>query len=159
MINRPHQPKKGRRRPMKSIFALFMSLILVALATNAYAGEDYYFAKEKEVLYGTWVNMEYQDKPMRFPIIVIKDGGAEYFTSADSNKPRYKTKSLITGRWFDSDGNTMYKSRWVGDWGEIGCTLFRVSNSGNTLEYVLGFDNYPKVVDTNLGIYRKYNRK
>ena len=144
---------------MKSIFVLFMSLIMVALAANAYAAEDFYYAKENEILYGTWVNMEYQDKPLRFPLIVIKDGGTELFTSANSNKPRYKTKSLITGRWDDADGNTMYKCRWVGDWGEVGSTLYRVSNSGNTLEYVSGYDNYPKVIDTNLGIYRKYNRK
>ena len=144
---------------MKLILALIMSLILVALAANAYAGEDFYFAKEKEVLYGTWVNMEYQNKPRHFLITVYKDGRSEYFKSAASNKAHAKIRYLLTGKWYDSDGNTMYKNHWIGDWGEIGFALYRVSNSGNTLEFVFDYDDYPKVIDTSLKGYRKYTRK
>jgi hypothetical protein len=53
----------------------------------------------------------------------------------------------------------MYKDHWVGDWGEEGYSLLRVSNSGNTLEYVFDNDKHPDKIDPKHVYYRKYTRK
>ena len=77
----------------------------------------------------------------------------------DAEKLQYKIRYLITGKWKDDDGNIMYKGHWIGDWqnGE-GFSLYKISNSGNTLEYV--FDHkYPKKLHPGHANYRKYTRK
>ena len=59
----------------------------------------------------------------------------------------------------DSEGNIIYRSHWVGDWTEEAYQLSKISNSGNTLEYVFDHDKYPKEVDPKHIYYRKYTRK
>ena len=53
----------------------------------------------------------------------------------------------------------MYKFHWVGSWMEEGFSLYKISNSGNTLEFVFGHNEYPKEIDPNYVYYRKYIRK
>jgi len=143
---------------MKSILAWILSLILVAFTVDAFAGEIVYFAKDNEPLYGTWVNMDYNGNPA--PVLVFNpDGTGGSKGHADSNKFVSRFKSLITRKWTDDDGNIMYKEHWVGSWKEEGYTLFKVSNSGDTLEYVWESDKYPQKIDPKHLKYRKYTRK
>ena len=143
---------------MKSILLGWgISLILVPFTVNAFAGEKAYFAKDNEPLYGTWVNMNYSGKPA--PVLVFNpDGTGGSKGRADSDKFISRFKSLITRKWTDDEGNIMYNEHWVGSWEEEGYTLFKVSNSGDTLEYVIESDKYPEKIDPKHSKYRKYTR-
>ncbi len=66
---------------------------------------------------------------------------------------------LITGKWTNPEGNIMYKDHWVGDWGEEGYSLSKISNSGKTLEYVSDRYKHPNKIDPKHPFYRKYTRK
>ena len=148
---------------MKSILAWVLSLILVAFTVDAFAGEKAYFAGDNEPLYGTWINMNYSGMPP--PVIVFNpDGTGGSMGQADSNKFISRFKSLITRKWTDDEGNIMYKEHFVGSWKKEGLkaegfTLFKVSNSGDTLEYVFESDKYPEKIDPSHSHYRKYTRK
>jgi hypothetical protein len=102
--------------------------------------------------------MDYRDIPPQ-KIIFNSDGTGGSSSWADSKEPTYRTKILITGKWTDSEGNIMYKDHWVGDWGEEGYSLLKISNSGNTLEYVFDSDKHPNKIDPKHSYYRKYTRK
>ena len=143
---------------MKSILALVLSIVIFAFATQVIAGEWGYFAKDQEELYGTWVNMKYVSSiPQK---IVYKPAGTfNCFKDINSKAPCYGGRYLITGKWSDSDGNIFYKSNWVGDWGEEAYQITKISNSGKTLELVLGYDEPPKNIDSANVWYRKYTRQ
>jgi len=143
---------------MKSLLFLILSISLAAFAIVALAGETEYFAKDNEQLYGTWINMDYDTRPPQ-KLVYNPDGTAWSSMIANSKKPMWRIKYLITGKWEDSKGNIMYKSHWVGDWGEEAFQLSRISNSGNTLEYMFSNDDYPKEIVPEDFFYRKYTRK
>jgi len=48
---------------MKSIIAMVLSVILSTFTMSLFAGEDYYFARDDEELYGTWINLHYGTNP------------------------------------------------------------------------------------------------
>ena len=143
---------------MKSILALILSIVLFAFATQVIAGEWGYFAKDQEELYGTWVNMKYGSN---FPqkIIYKPVGTFNCFKDANSKTPCDSGRYLVTGKWSDSEGNIFYKSNWVGDWGEQAYQITKISNSGKTLEFVLGYDEPPRDIEPDSIWYRKYTRE
>jgi hypothetical protein len=51
---------------MKSIIAMVLSVILSTFTMSLFAGEDYYFARDDEELYGTWINLHYGTNPGRW---------------------------------------------------------------------------------------------
>ena len=143
---------------MKSILALILGIVFFAFATEVIAGEWGYFAKDQEELYGTWVNMKYGSCiPQK--IIYKPVGTFNCFRDANSKVPDDGGRYLVTGKWSDSEGNIFYKSNWVGDWGEEAYQITKISSSGNTLEFMLGYDEPPKNIDPANIWYRKYNRK
>ena len=143
---------------MKSILALILSIVIFVFATQVMAGEWGYFAKDQEELYGTWVNMDYASCiPQK---IVYKSVGTfNCFRAANSKVPDDCGRYLVTGKWSDSEGNIFYKSNWVGDWGEEAYQITKISNSGKTLEFMLGYDEPPKNIDPDNTWYRKYTRE
>jgi hypothetical protein len=143
---------------MKSIIGLIFSLTLVVFAADSIANEYYYFATDDEPLYGTWINSKYQIRPPQ-KTIYNPDGTGGSASKIDAEKLKWRFRYLITGRWTDDDGNIMYKSHWVGDWKAQGYELFRISNSGNTLEYVFHSEKYPEKIDPEHRSYRIYTRK
>ena len=143
---------------MKSILALILSIGIFVFATQAIAGEWGYFAKDQEELYGTWVNTKYVSSIPQ--MIIYKSAGTfNCFKEANSKVPCYGGRYLVTGKWTDSKGNIFYKSNWVGNWGEEAYQITKISNSGKTLEFVLGYDEPPKNIDPENIWYRKYTRK
>ena len=143
---------------MKYIFALILSIVLVTFASQVIAGKWGYFAKDQEELYGTWVNMKYSSSiPQK--IIYRAVGTFTCFRKSNSKVPCYSGRYLVTGKWSDSTGNIFYKSNWVGDWGEQAHQVTKISNSGKTLEFVLGYDEPPEHVDPENIWYRKYTRE
>ena len=143
---------------MKSLFALILSLTLVAFAAYVVAGEFRYFAGDNEELYGELVNTNYSNKPLQ-KWVFNPDGTAWGCPHADSDVKVYRLRYLITGKWKDSNGNIMYKSHWVGSWGAEAFQLSRISNSGNKYEYVFHHEDYPKEIDPKNVYYREYTRK
>ena len=143
---------------MKSTYVLVLGVMLIAFAVDALAEENYHFARDDEELYGTWVNLDYSYRPPQ-KLVYNPDGTAWSATNADSKLPDWRIRYLITGRWKDSQGNIMYKTHWVGSWGDDGYSLCRISKSGNTLEYMNAHAEYPKEIDPKSSKYRKYTRK
>ena len=143
---------------MKSIIALVLILILFTLPVDIFAGENYYFARDDEELYGTWINLYYGTNPPQ-KLVYNPNGTGWSTTNANSKLPTWKIRYLITGSWKDSQGNIMYKTHWVGSWGDAGYSLCRISNSAKTLEYLTSLTDYPKEIDPKSSYYRKYNRK
>ena len=143
---------------MKSIIAMVLSVILCAFTMSVFAGEDYYFARDDEELYGTWINLHYGTNPPQ-KLVYNPNGTGWSATNANSKLPAWKIRYLITGRWKDFQGNIMYETHWVGSWGKAGYSLCRISNSGKTLEYMNSHADYPKEIDPNSSNYRTYMRK
>lgn len=143
---------------MKSILALVLGVILISFTADVLAEEINYFARDDEALYGTWVNLDYTSDPHQ-KLVYNPDGTAWIADNADSKLPDYRIRYLITGRRKDSQGNIMYKTRWVGNWGDDGYSLCRISNSGNTLEIMTAHAERPKEFDPKSSKYRKYTRK
>ena len=143
---------------MKSIIAMVLSVILSTFTMSLFAGEDYYFARDDEELYGTWITLYYGTNPPQ-KLVYNPNGTGWSATNANSKLPALKIRYLITGKWMNSRGHIMYKTHWVGSWGDSGYSLCRISNSGKTLEYMNSHNDYPKEIDPNSSYYRKYNRK
>jgi len=143
---------------MKSIIVLVSSLILCTFAIDVIAGENYYFAEDDEALYGTWVNLYYGTNPLQ-KLVYNPNGTGWGATNANSESPVWKIRYLITGKWKDSQGNIMYKTHWVGSEGNAGYSLYKISNSGKTLEYMNSHTDYPEEIDPKSSYYRKYFRK
>jgi hypothetical protein len=144
---------------MKSILALILSIVIFTFASQVIAGEWGYFAKGQEKLYGTWVNMDYASSSIPQKIIYKSVGTFNCFSHANSKDADDSGRYLVTGKWSDSEGNIFYKSNWVGDWGEQAYQITKISNSGKTLEFVLGYDEPPRNIDPDNIWYRKYTRK
>jgi len=116
------------------------------------------FADSDEII-GTWINMDYKWGRPPQKLIFKSDGTFESFANADSKVPTWQGTNLIEKKWIDSEGNIWFKIKWSGNWGETGYELSKISNSGNTYEYVFSNDAYPLEIDPNHRNYRIYTRE
>jgi len=81
---------------MKSIIALVLSVILCILTMNVFAGEDYYFARDDEELYGTWINLYYGTNPPQ-KLVYNPNGTGWSATNANSVLyPKVPTGEIAT---------------------------------------------------------------
>jgi len=144
----------------KLLTALILGAALMAFFGNALAEEKAYVPKDNEELYGTWVNMDYKtaDPPQK---LTYKSDGTIYSSIyAESRMLLWKTKFQITAKWKDSEGNIWYKGHWVVvDTGQEGYSLYKISNSGKTCEYIFAHNECPTKVDTEHRNYRIYYHK
>ena len=143
---------------MKSFSSLIVILIIVAFSGTVLAGENVYKATDNEELFGKWVNMDYKDGN-HSQMIVFKLGETEAYSSANDNEPMWTEEHHISHKWTDAKGNIWYKSRWKTVAMGSGFTLFKISESGKTLEYIYSQWEYPKELDINSEYYRVYHRK
>lgn len=146
---------------MKSLLAFILCLVFVAISgiVPAVGSETPYVAKDKEELYGTWVNMDYGWGGYTQKLIIYPDGKVEYFSLADDKMGTYEARYLVTRKWSDPEGNIWYKIHWVGSWGREGFSLTKISNSGKTREFVSDDSEYPTKIDPEHLQYRIYYRK
>jgi hypothetical protein len=148
---------------MKSLLALILCLVLVAISGSALAGgyRMPYVATDKEELYGTWVNMDFAGigrRPQK--MIIYPDGRIEYFRSAAVERVSHKVRYLITRKWSDPEGNIWYKSHWVHSAGVECFELIKISNSGKTYESAYDTHEYPTKIDpAEDDYYRIYYRE
>jgi len=146
---------------MKSFSNLIVILILVAFSGTVLAGENVYKATDNEELFGTWVNMDYQEgvqthSPQK---LIIKLGECGLYLSANDNEPMWTEEIHISHKWTDAKGNIWYKHRWKAGGMGSGFTLSKISESGKTLVYIYSQWEYPKELDINSEYYRVYYRK
>jgi hypothetical protein len=136
---------------MKFYLALVLSIAFLFFTGTTFA--------DAEELYGTWVNMDYKWGRPPQKLIHKSDGTFESFMNADSKVPSWRGTEVIDEKWKDSKGNIWFRIKWSGNWGESGYELAKISNSGNTYEYVFSNDEYPKEIDPKHKYYRIYTRK
>ena len=136
---------------MKTFLTLALSIFFLLFTSITFA--------ESDELYGTWVNMDYKWGRPPQKLIFKSDGTFESFVNADSKAPTLQGTNLIEKKWKDSEGNVWFKNKWSGNWGESAYELAKISNSGNTYEYVFSNDEYPKEIDPKHENYRIYTRE
>ena len=136
---------------MKTFLTLALSIFFLLFTSITFA--------ESDELYGTWVNMDYKWGRPPQKLIFKSDGTFESFVNADSKASTWQGTNLIEKKWKDSEGNVWFKIKWSGNWGESGYELAKISNSGNTYEYVFSNDEYPKEIDPKHENYRIYTRE
>jgi hypothetical protein len=147
---------------MKSFTTFLLSFIFVAFSGFVLADENEYKATDKEELFGTWVNMDYQEgedlthAPQK---LIIKSGECGLYSSIKDNDPMWTEEINITHKWTDAKGNIWYKHRWKAGGMGSGFTLSKISDSGKTLEYIYSQWEYPKELDLNSEYYRVFHRK
>ena len=112
-------------------------ILLLFLSVNPAVSAQY------EKLYGTWVNVNYNETPWHYAIQIFNPDNtfAVYENTYDSD-PKFYGKSIITDCWVDMEGNT-----WISEDEYVGAyfkgkkvsqhTLNKVSKSGDTLEWIL----------------------
>ena len=139
---------------------LIMSVILVS--TILVAG-----GSKKEELYGTWVNYEYKGSTPFFMNIYNPDGTYQDYrleasawevdvekTDEGWIKAGFGPYEIIE-KWTDEDGSIWYKTESLFG-NEKFFSLMKLSDSGNTLEYMLGRIGYPEEIEPNDVKYRIY---
>ncbi len=130
-------------------------LIVPILVSNPISADDRgYSPKDNEELFGTWVNIEYNEEGWWVKIVFNKDETYETYDSEKSAKPPYLGKFVIDDKWTDTEGNVWYKfyttyamKGHIGGGG--GYWLARIGGSGNTIEGVFASNEYPEQIDPN----------
>ncbi len=136
----------------------FVSILIIVLiicsAVIAVGG------KKEEELYGTWVNSDYNESAETAKIIVDPDPGIRddangtvigYLRESDE-QPAGRFTFRIEEKWIDDEGNIWYKIEAFSHTRYN--HLWKISNTGNTLEYVRTRPNYPDEIDPNHPNYR-----
>jgi len=140
---------------------LILILVLAALiiAGGYVTAQDAYVVKEDEELFGTWINTEYDEIGKDSKIVMKPDGKAEYY-NASTYRDFDKGEFVITNKWVDSKGNIWYALRE-----EIPLymiryySLFKISDSGKTLQCIFNNRDYPTEIDPEDTRYAIYYRQ
>ncbi len=142
---------------MKPFFAITLSVVLFISAAITLAGS--------EEICGTWINTEYykgihHSKWQKR--IFSPDGTTRFYREVSLTSPDFDGTYTITEKWTDSDKNIWYKVKTTGKmYGDqyVAHYLFRISNSGKTLESVYHPVDYHKELDPKHPTYRILYRK
>ncbi len=119
-----------------------------------------YISKEYEI-YGTWVNLEY-DNTRAYPpkVVFTPNGKFDFYSVSTATETPSHGEFVITNKWIDNKGNVWYTGIIKFDvnpflqWYE----LFKISNTGKTLEIDKAISDYPKEIDPKSGQYHFYHR-
>ena len=135
---------------MKTLFISALCIFLLFYAEKTFSESD-------EICF-TWVNLKYTsgDPPQK---LILNDDGtfASYISKTSTDALKRGTYS-IRKKWKDSEGNIWYQIKIQGPLDEREYELARISNNGNTLEYVFKYDEFPVDIKANDTNYRKYTR-
>ena len=135
---------------MNRLIALALTIVVLTFTNGVLA--------EQEKLYGIWINMDYEyPKPGKFNF--KPDSKFERFRYAESKVPYREGIYKIAEKWTDSHGNNFYKIQKVDELDIETKSLFKISKSGKSLEFVWGYYEYPTEVVPKPGRYLKYNRE
>jgi hypothetical protein len=152
---------------------MLISTLILILAVLIIAGscatkkevvkkKEFYFPKYNEELYGTWINKEYDsaEYPGKFRIYLW--GYFETFHPFDSEKTQEKGTFTIVKKWTDQEGNIWYNTyvQYSGST-RLYYNLEKISNNGNTWEYVTTTVDFPTESDMHpeFQLYHIYYRQ
>jgi len=135
------------RRPESSGIRIF-------LFANAVHADEPYVPKEKEELYGIWVNEKYDGKPINSMWYYNSDGTwASYIET--TGERIWAGPYSITEKWTDGEESLWYKIKWEDTLnGSAGYGLLKISDSGETLEAAYSMGDYPVKIDPNKSFYQ-----
>jgi hypothetical protein len=146
---------------MKSRTLVSILILVLIVCSTVLAGSG----KKEEELYGTWVNSDYNKSAESAKVIVDPDPGIRddangtvigYLRESDE-QPTGRFGFRIEEKWNDDEGNIWYKIEAFSHTRYN--HLWKISNSGNTLEFVRTRQNYPDEIDPNHSNYRIYYRQ
>jgi hypothetical protein len=138
-----------------SVLAIIFSVVFFSgMPSFTDDGENNRFyvpRRNEEILYGTWVNENY-DGVKRFQKAVYYYWGyGEFFRFVTLKEPSEKGTFTITDRWSDSGGNIWYK------WYEITNNdytvyfyLGKISDNVSVFEVVYNVGDFPTASDLNI---------
>jgi len=150
---------------MKMRFSVLI-ITVILVSTISVAG-----GSKKEELYGIWVNYEYKGSSPPFMTIFKPDGTYQdyrleaFVWELDVEKTEEGWINAgfgpyeIIEKWTDEGGNIWYKIESIAGANEKSFNLMKISDSGNTLEYMLGKAGYAEETDPNDVKYRIYYRQ
>ena len=135
------------------------SLILVGISSFAddKSRLGFYVPKRDEEIYGTWINKDYDGIRYEQKVVYYYWGYGEAFRTASSENPSTKFGFRIIDKWLDSDGNIWYQTYEISNHDySVYFILYKISKSGDVLEYVYRVVDYPKTSDLKIGdpLYR-----
>ena len=144
---------------MKTRTSMLLLIITVAVTVLIASGD-----KEEE-LYGTWVNSDYNATAEKAKLIVDPDPGIRddangtviMYVRESDELPYERYSFRIEEDWNDNEGNIWYKIEPFVVMSNY--ELWKISNSGDTLEFVFATQNYPDKIDPNHANYRIYYRQ
>ena len=126
-------------------------ILIIALAVQTFAGscatrrkvisdEDF-----MEALSGTWINTDYGGGSLHQKLINHPDGTREIFGLLTSTTAGDKDKITILYKWVDSKGIIWYRAHWeaLPPLSSKGYRIGKISDSGNTFEYIWAGEDYP----------------
>ena len=139
-----------KTRTLVSICILILAVLIIAgsCATDKMT----YVSKDFEP-YGTWVNPDYDDIIEYAKATYFPNGRAKLYGKVNATD-YWESEFVITNKWVDSEGNVWYTSRdryagstqWV-------YVLFKISDSGKTMEYAIVGSDYPSDLDPDNRTY------
>ena len=125
------------------VFSLISVLAIIALigscATRRKAISEEDFLK---TFSGTWINtdLKAEQKIVNYP-----DGTREVFGVLTSTTVSWKDKITILDQWLDAKGTIWYRGYWevISPTVAKGYEMGKISDSGNTLEFLWAGEDYP----------------
>ena len=122
------------------ILVLAVLIIIDGCATKrkAVSDEDFF-----EVWGGTWINTDYRVKAQKK--INHPDEKQESYKKLPNTIPTLKEKITILDQWLDSKGTIWYSGHWdrLPPFSSKGYEMGKISDSGNTWEYISASEDYP----------------
>jgi hypothetical protein len=136
-------------------------LILVLFVCTAVLVES---KKKVEELFGTWVNTDY-NTVTKMAKYVFKpqsireeaDGTYMFYVRVYDENPHESVSFRIEDKWTDEEGNICYKIEPF--FGFKYYALFKMSDSGQTLEMIFSNQDYPTEMNPNDKDYAIYYRQ
>ena len=135
---------------------LILVVILIFATLVLFAGKKVTI----DVIYGTWVNSDYNEKGQFAKTINNPDGTYELYSKDTDTEPDWTCKFTVKDSWHDRKGNLWVKSTFVTDeTGFSGYMLSKYSKDGATWENVWSAGDYPAemspIAGTHSILYRQ----
>jgi beta-lactamase regulating signal transducer with metallopeptidase domain len=150
------EPKRTAR-PLASFLILVFAVTIIA---GINAGKQNTTAVPEALLYGTWVNQEYNMDGTRWPKMVFKsDGTWTTFGHTEITEGLYGTFKIVDS-WMDSAGNRYYKAEAFSLYsgGKHFHDLYRLNEAGNVFEKLWSMAEYPTKIDPDHARYTIHYR-
>ncbi len=135
---------------------LILVVILIFATFVLFAGKKVTI----DVIYGTWVNSDYNEKGQFAKLITDPAGTYEWYSKDTDTEPAWNSKYTVTDSWHDRKGNLWVKNTFVTD--EIGFSAYvlsKYSKDGTTWENVWSAGDYPAemspIAGTHSILYRE----